>query len=177
VACAGDAPRRSKPELERATFEGARSHRSYYGGRLPDTRFVVAWGGGLVFGDASGALFFPRLRFAPTRLDDFEARQDVPDLNAIHEAAMLVPPRDEHLVLAALEWLAGYEDEVASIAGPVWRVECARRWAEIEEGARVAAASVDVQYEPLLPIPQHGLAESWRALATLRADRNLSSSG
>ncbi|MEZ4503494.1 MAG: hypothetical protein R3C39_12780 [Dehalococcoidia bacterium] len=151
--------------LARSVFDGARSHRSYYGGRLSDARFVVAWGGGLVFGDATGALFFPRLRFAPTRLDNVRSLEAVPDLNAVHEAAPLAPPRDNRLVLAALEWLAVYEDEVTRIAGPRWRAECARRWAEIEEGARTAAASVSVAYEKLPPIPPDGLAESWRELA------------
>jgi len=149
--------------LEGAVFAGARSHRRYYGAHLQGGRFVVAWGGGLLFGDAAGALFFPRLLFAPVRLDDVRSLAAVPDLNSVHAAGAPVPLGDE-LVDAALRWLAAYEDDVLRHAGPSWRSECARRWSEIEEGAQAVAASVGVAYDRLAPLPASGLAASWREL-------------
>jgi hypothetical protein len=151
--------------LERSSFEGARSHRSYYRARLADDRFVLAWGGGLLFGDGSGSLFFPRLRFDPTRLDEVRSLDGVPDLNVVHNRPDHVPARDDPLIPAALGWLAAYERDIPRHAGTAWRIECARRWSEIEEGARVVAASVGVAYEPLPSLPPDGLAEPWRALS------------
>ncbi len=160
---AGDLLRASG--MQYGTFDRARSHRSYYGAELERSRFVVAWSGGLVFGDAGRALFFPRLRFSPSAIRACSL-DEVPDLN---RAGALEPDalsrHDLELVGAALEWLACYEEGVQQLAGTGWRRECARRWEEIEEGARAVAASVDATYERLAPLPDDGLRLAWRRLA------------
>ena len=150
--------------LVHGRFEGARSHRSHYWARTEGGRFVVPWSGGLLFGDTGGSLFLPRLRFAPVPVGA-RSIEDVPDLNSvgITDAAALTQ-HDLDLLSCAVDWLAAYEDGIERLAGWGWRRECARRWAEIEEGARDAAASVRVRYEPLAPLPDNGLAEAWRGL-------------
>ena len=130
---------------------------------------MVSWSGGLLLGDPAGSLFLPRLRFAPVSLD-VRSVEEVPDLNLVDVSVpAALSLHDLDLLRGAIEWLASYEDGVTRLTGPDWRREGARLWSEIEEGAREAAASVGVRYEPLAPLPEVGLGDGWRALGTMVA--------
>lgn len=151
--------------MERATFESAVDHRRFYRAVLTGGRFVVAWGGGLMFGDADGALFFPRMTFFPRRLDEVRALDSVPDLHYVRD----VEPRPLDsgrlaLVKAALTWLAEYEEDVFHRAGASWRAECSEVWSWTESEAESLAASVGVEYQPLEPLPREGLGAAWLAM-------------
>ena len=152
--------------LERHAIEGARSHRTYYVEQLP-AQFAVAWSGGLLFGDGSGTLFFPRLRFSPARLGDIRSPGDLGNLNARLGAppALADTPGLEAATHAAIEWLATYEQRAAILAGVEWRARCAEVWADTEARAHELAAGMGVEYPPLPPLPSTGLEGAWRDLA------------
>lgn len=128
---------------------------------------MVVWSGGYAFGDGSGVLCFPRLRFQPVVLEPgVAAPEDVPVILAPPEAS--VPAPADHLALRllapALDWLAGYEANVAQ-AAPGHRVACAVEWDRVEREAARLATGEGIEYHPLPPISPDGLESSWRSLA------------
>lgn len=142
-------------------------HATHYRGEVGDAS-VVLWSGGIVVAASGVTVEIPRHHLRP-RLRPASDREGVIDPRGTGQAADVSTTEaaplalDDPRALRVLAWLHEYEAWVAREA-PAWRSECAVRWLEAEEQARVLAAEVGVDYEPLPPLPSEGLARYWSAL-------------
>jgi hypothetical protein len=150
--------------LQRRRWEKPGDHATYYRGEFRQST-VILWSGGMLYADPSGSVALPRGGMEPkllpvTHVDDDHLDPRGLAFGATSTALPLTDPRAANV----FRWLRDYEAWVQREAND-WRAGCALRWDEAEREAQRLAAEVDVEYEPLPPIPPEGLASWWDMLA------------
>lgn len=146
--------------LERCQWENG-GHATYYRGG-DGTLTAVLWSGGMLLSDAKSTVQISRHGLDPR----LSVGQGGPaDPRAAGQGTEAVPlALDDPRAARAFRWMCDYEAWVEREANG-WRAGCALRWDDAEREAQRLAAEVDVEYEPLPPIPPAGLASRWAILA------------